>query len=107
MHGHFVSNAVKNYITSYFTDSNLYMTNTSEINSNQISEDDIYKALTQKNYEIVKNSYLRADHELNRSNFDVNFSGTTAVTAIIIGKKLICANSGDSRGIIVYESKSV
>jgi serine/threonine protein phosphatase PrpC len=37
---------------------------------------------------------------LNRP-FDVNFSGSTCVTTLIVGNKVYCGNVGDSRAILV------
>lgn len=71
--------------------------------SSKLSEEEIYKILASKNYEQVKESYRRADNALRSDKFDVNFSGTTAVSVIVINNRLICANSGDSRAIIACE----
>jgi len=38
--------------------------------------------------------------ELTAQEFDVNFSGTTLVSVLMQGKKLWCANSGDSRALM-------
>ena len=35
-----------------------------------------------------------------KSNFDTNFSGSTACTVLIAGNILLCANVGDSRAIM-------
>ena len=42
----------------------------------------------------------RVNLELQKQNFDVNFSGSTFVSVLIRGKKMWCGNVGDSRAFI-------
>lgn len=46
---------------------------------------------------------LRCDAELNQSEIDVRFSGTTMVSVLLCGKVLYCANSGDSRAVLARQ----
>ena len=58
-------------------------------------------------YEIITEAFLKTNEELSSRNFDVSFSGTTAVTLLLIGNRLICPNVGDSRAIMAsYKSAS-
>ena len=59
--------------------------------------------MKKNNYEIVRRSYLKADHDLKSERIETSLSGSTAVTALLLGNKIICANAGDSRGILVNE----
>lgn len=45
----------------------------------------------------------RVNSELQKQDFDVNFSGSTFVSVLIRGKKLWCANIGDSRAFIARQ----
>jgi serine/threonine protein phosphatase PrpC len=72
--------------------------------SQQIKEDLIYEKLKENNFEVIKSAYKNAENELNYVKFDSNFSGTTCVLVMIIMNKIICANAGDSRAIIVNNS---
>jgi serine/threonine protein phosphatase PrpC len=45
----------------------------------------------------------RVNSELQKQDFDVNFSGSTFVSVLIKGKKLWCANIGDSRAFIARQ----
>lgn len=45
----------------------------------------------------MSEGFMKTSFDLKRRSFDVNFSGTTVVSVMISGKKLICANVGDSR----------
>ena len=43
---------------------------------------------------------MKTSLELKRRSFDVNYSGSTVVTTLITGKRLLCANVGDSRAVL-------
>lgn len=45
-------------------------------------------------------SVIKVNSELNHREFDINFSGSTMVSVLIRGKKLWCANTGDSRALL-------
>ena len=66
----------------------------------------IYQIIKKSNFEILINIFLKADAALSKQNFDVSFSGSTCVLVIQIGKKIICANVGDSRAILVYNNNT-
>nr|GMD70575.1 probable protein phosphatase 2C 35 [Ipomoea batatas] len=46
---------------------------------------------------------LQANEELHSSNIDDSMSGTTAITALVIGDMLYVANVGDSRGVLAVK----
>ena len=52
---------------------------------------------SQDRNEIIKRAFIKTDEEMNNRSFDITFSGSTAVTIILEGNRLICANVGDSR----------
>ncbi len=66
----------------------------------------VYEKLKENNYEMIKNCFFDAEAGLKKTKFDVNFSGSTAVMVILIDDKIICANAGDSRAILVKENLS-
>jgi serine/threonine protein phosphatase PrpC len=49
---------------------------------------------------VIKQAFIKTDENLWNRSFDVTFSGSTAVTILLIGNQLICANVGDSRAIL-------
>lgn len=49
-------------------------------------------------------SFQITNTELDYANFDVQFSGSTLCTCLFVGNKLISANAGDSRAIVVWNS---
>lgn len=85
---------------NYYSNKDLYGKN------EEIKEADVYQKLKNNNWDIVRKSYLKLDNELRTSKFETDLSGTTAVSCILIGNKLICFNCGDSRAIIAQEKKS-
>lgn len=63
----------------------------------------IYQKLKENNFEIIRNSFFLAEDELSLSKFDAQFSGSTTVIVFLIGNKILCANAGDSRAILIQE----
>jgi len=51
-------------------------------------------------------SVISVDYHLNQSGIDINFSGTTAVLALIHRQTVICGNVGDSRAFIGRKTAS-
>lgn len=49
-------------------------------------------------------SFITSNIELDYTQFDCQFSGTTLCTILFLGNKLISANAGDSRAIVVRNS---
>ena len=68
--------------------------------------EDIYQKLRESKYKIINEIFLECHKELENQDFDVEYSGTTCVIAIQCGNYIICANAGDSRGIIVKADDS-
>ena len=100
VNGHLISQYVTKYFESFFKNN----TNLNTIKN----EDEIYSILKKNNYDIIKKAFQEAEDELeNKTKIDGNFSGTTCVMVIQIGEKIICANVGDSRAILVKENYKV
>lgn len=130
MHGHFVSNLIKLFFADYYSKAELFINikekivqaesyhkrsvsnihggKNNQLNYNYlgIREDKIYEKLKEKNYQIIKSSFFQAENALSQSKYETNFSGATSVVVIIIDDKIICANAGDSRAILVVEDES-
>ena len=64
----------------------------------------IYQKLKEHNYKIIKTIFSEVDKYLSeQKQYDTYTSGATCVLIIQIGNKIICANLGDSRAILIYE----
>lgn len=48
----------------------------------------------------MSEGFLKTSFDIKRRSFDVNYSGTTVISVMVTGKRLICANVGDSRAIL-------
>jgi hypothetical protein len=46
----------------------------------------VYEKMKENNYERLRNSFIKAENYISGLKFDVNFSGSTAVAIILIGK---------------------
>ena len=98
VNGHLVSRFVTKYFTSFFN-------NNKKMNQYINDEDTICYRLKKNEYDILKRAFRHAERDIGKnSDIDANFSGTTCVMVFQIGEKLICANVGDSRAIIVKGS---
>ena len=93
--GHFVSKfIVQNIISKIITDQSLI---------NLKNTEEIYQAIIKNDYQLIKNIFSQIDIHLSLQNdFDTYKSGCTCVLIIQVGSKIICANIGDSRAILVY-----
>jgi serine/threonine protein phosphatase PrpC len=97
--GHFVSNFVKTFLTSFFTKVETYEV----VEETNIDLGLIYEKLKKNNYELIKVAFKMCNEELKKNTYDCSFSGTTCVIIFLIDNRLICANVGDSRAILYNE----
>ena len=97
--GHLISRFVTKYFTSFFRKNKKMNVLT--------SEDQVYQRLKKNNFDILKRAFHHAERDIGKSNFDANFSGTTCVMVFQVGDKIICANVGDSRAIMIKNDKII
>ena len=69
------------------------------------SEEEVYYRLIKNEYDILKKVFKHSEKDINKGLIDAEFSGTTCVMVFQIGEKIICANVGDSRAILVKGEK--
>jgi serine/threonine protein phosphatase PrpC len=93
--GHFVSHFATDFIPSQLTQN-------PEIKALSDPEK-IYKKFKENNCRIITQAFVSADNQLKKMEFDSLESGTTCCLIIHIGTHIICANTGDSRAIVVYD----
>ena len=103
--GHYVSQFIKDEIIKIFSNEDTY--NINKNNKNDLNEEIIYKKLTKNNFTFIKNTFIQFDKKLQNENFDSNQSGTTCILIFQISKYLICANTGDSRCILIKKSSYI
>ena len=94
--GHFVSQFAADFIPS-----NIF--NHPEIKSLKEPER-IYQKLKENNCNIITQAFIMADNKLKNVDFDVFESGSTCCLIIHIGTHIICANTGDSRALVVFDN---
>ena len=76
----------------------------------QISKNtnEIYSYLKENNYEFIRDLISKSENLLfNNYEEESKYSGTTCNLVIIIGKKVICANIGDSRAFMIKNHKTI
>ena len=95
--GHLVSQFISKYLEVEFH-------NISGIKK-LIDIDKIYSKLSSNNFEIIKKIVINADNALKEQDIDSRTSGTTCVLVIHIGEHIICANTGDSRAVLIFDEK--
>ena len=95
--GHLVSRFITKYFATFFKKNKKMKI--------LKSENEVYNRLKKNNYDILKRVYKHSEKDINKSNIDANFSGTTCVMVFQIGNKIICANVGDSRAIMIKGEK--
>ena len=104
MHGHFTSQSAKFTLGNYFSNIEHFLGDMKQ--GNNLSSELIAKRLLSDDGRLLKNAYFEAEAVMQKDKFDCNFSGTTAVTIILLGDSIISLNAGDSRGILVNDSRS-
>ena len=95
--GQFISSFVSKYFSNFFKkDEKL---NSKKNNKNL---DNINYILQENNFSLIKNLFQKAENELSKNKkINTNFSGTTCTLLIQIGDRIICANVGDSKAIMI------
>ena len=63
----------------------------------------IYFKLKENNCSIITQAFIAADLKLKTVDFDSIESGSTCCLIIHVGTHIICANSGDSRALVVFD----
>ena len=101
VNGHLVSRFTTKYFTSFFKKNK-------KMNSSNSSEDQIFYRLKKNDYDVLKRVFRHAERDLEKNDdIDANFSGTTCVMVFQVGERIICANVGDSRAIMVKGNKDI
>ena len=96
--GHLISQFISKYIQHEFQ-MNPLLKNIKDI-------EQLYEKLISEDFEIIKNIFINADNALRDEEIDSKNGGTTCVLVIHLGFHIICANVGDSRGILVFDEKN-
>ena len=96
--GHLISQFVSQYMQHEF------QTNPSLEKLKDIEK--IYSTLSSNDFELIKNIFINADLSLKDQKIDSSSSGTTCVLVIQVGEHIICANTGDSRAVLVFDEKN-
>ena len=100
VNGHLVSRFVTKYFTSFFK-------NNKKMNSNK-NEDEVYYRLKKNDSDILTRAFRHAERDIEKNGeIDANFSGTTCVMVLQVGEKILCANVGDSRAIMVKSGSKI
>ena len=98
VNGHFASQFVTKFIINRIKNHSLL--------KNLDKPKDIYNKLKSNKFQIITNIFFDADLQITKQKFNVEMSGTTAVLVIELDKHIICANTGDSRAILVYDDSN-
>jgi len=93
--GHYVSQFVSRYFQLEFNNKE-FIGNIKDINL-------IYQKISSNNFRIIRDLFINADNLLHDQEIESRNSGTTCVLVIHIGEHIICANTGDSRAILIYD----
>ena len=94
VNGHFASQFVTKYIINRIKHHSLLR--------NLDTAKEVYDKIKSNDFQIITNIFLDADFQIKKQKFNVEMSGTTAVIVIQLDEHLICANTGDSRAILIY-----
>ena len=94
--GHLISQ----FLVRYFTD---FFHNNQEIKKCQ-RELEVFNLLLHSNYKILRNAITLSEEKIKeQKEINADYSGSTCCMVIQIYQKIICANVGDSRAILLSE----
>ena len=96
--GHYVSQFVRGFIINSIKNNAIIKKCT--------TPKEVYEKLTANKYKLIDKTFSDADTQIRKEKFDYKSSGTTCVLIFQLEQKIICANTGDSRAIIVNNIKS-
>ena len=96
--GHFVSNFVKKYV--------IHRIKNHPSIKRLDDPKEIYHQLKLKGFDIISKIFIDADAQIQKEKFDCIRSGTTIVLVIQLEEHIICANTGDSRAIAIYDKNN-
>lgn len=97
IYGHDVSSKVGEFFSKYFLNENNYLPE--DGSKLTLSEDIISDRIHKDNFDFIRRAFIFS--EINLSSIDITNSGTTCVLIILIKDKIISANCGDSRAIMI------
>ena len=101
VNGHLVSRFVTKYFTTFFKKNK-------KMNSSNANEDQLFYRLKKNECDILKRVFRHAERDLGKGEeIDAKFSGTTCNMVFQVGERIICANVGDSRAIMVKGDKVI
>ena len=99
-YGHFVSQFCRDYFIKAMEQYSFQC-----IIRNMLTPEQIYNNVKNKFIQYIIDCFRNADIEMTQQSiFDYYSSGTTCTLVIQLNKNLICANVGNSRGIIIYDN---
>lgn len=111
--GHYISDMCKSFLKNYYTNSFLYYfprfcsdKPVPSLNA-YVSSSDIYKKLVNNNYDLIRKGFQAIETKIKESEYEKDFSGTTACQVFITDNKIICANIGDSRAIMIKKRNKI
>ena len=101
INGHIISKYVSRFIEEFFISET-----TKKILNNCKNNEEIYALMTNKNYFFINNLISECHKSLiNNTQYDCKFSGCACLLIFLIGNKLICANIGDGRAILLEKTE--
>lgn len=94
--GHLVSQ----FLVKYFTD---FFNNNKDIKKCK-NESEVFNLFLHSNYKLLKNTIINSEEKLKeQKDIEIEYSGSTCCMVIQMCQKIICANVGDSRAILLSE----
>ena len=97
VNGHKVSQLISSKVSSFFT-------NVSNFSSTDVTA--IYSKLTRHDSHFLTSFITSLQNTLIYSNFDIHFSGSTFLLLFILNNRIITANIGDSRAILISDNSN-
>lgn len=97
--GYHIACVAKSNFIYYFSSEFAYYSQTPH--QHEKTTEYIHSKLTENNYQMIHSAFLKISHDIEISRYDLHSSGCSVVLFFSVGKKIIVATLGETKGLVM------